>query len=349
MLGELQSPVAAIDSRALRWTSSDRRLLVILVLAFSIAYVPTYVKLIQGPWRTEQEGHGPLIILAALWLVWQCRARLAAATPVPAPISGWAILIAGLGAMVIARSQDVLLVEVASQILVLCGCVLLVAGRRVLRILAFPLAFMIFSVPPPGWMLDAFTVPLKAQVSDWVAQLLYALDYPIAQNGVMIMIGTYQLMVKDACAGMNSIFALSAIGVFYVHAFVHGSRVRTLILLASILPITVAANFARVTALALIAYYGGIDAIEGIYHDLTGFALFAVALCLFLLLDTILIACGALFRRLSAARRSTFSLSPLTGGTHQSPLEHVVERPDAPTAATSIRHERTEYVKYGTR
>ena len=304
-----ESSAARPVSNALNWMRSDAGLIVCLIVAFLIAYLPTYVKLAEGPWRTEQEGHGPLIILAAVWLVWQRRSRLKAATLVPAPASGWAVLLCGLGMMVIARSQGVLLIEVASQIPVLCGCVLLTAGRRVLRILAFPLAFLIFSVPPPGWMLDAFTVPLKAQVSDWVAQLLYALDYPVAQNGVMIMIGAYQLMVKDACAGMNSIFALSAIGVFYVHAVVHKSPTRALILLVSILPITVAANFVRVTALVLIAYYGGIDAIEGVFHDMTGFALFGVALVLFFTLDAILIATSALFRKMMYNTKFAINLS----------------------------------------
>jgi len=190
----------------------------------------------------------------------------------------------------------VVMLEVAAQIPILCGCVLLVAGWPVLRILAFPLAFLIFSIPPPGWLLDAFTVPLKTMVSDWVAEILYDLDFPIAQNGVMIMIGPFQLMVKDACAGMNSIFALSAIGVFYIHEFARNSKLRSIVLLLSIIPITIAANFVRVTALVLIAYYFGIDSIEGIFHDLTGFALFVVALGLFFLLDGVLIAITALVR-----------------------------------------------------
>ena len=80
----------------------------------------------------------------------------------------------------------------------------------------------------------------------------------------MIMIGPYQLLVKDACAGMNSIFALSAIGIFYVYAISSGSRFHNAILLLSILPITIAANFFRVLALVLIAYYGGVDAVEGV-------------------------------------------------------------------------------------
>ena len=216
----------------------------------------------------------------------------------PAPIAGWTALLIGLIFLVVCRSQDVLMLEVASQVPILAGCILLVGGWRALRVLAFPLAFLVFSIPPPGWMMDAFTVPLKGVVSDWVAGILYDLGFPIAQNGVMIMIGPYELMVKDACAGMNSIFALSAIGVFYIHEFVQKSWLRAIVLLLAIVPITIAANFLRVVALVLIAYYFGIDAIEGVFHDLTGFALFVVALGLFFLLDGILLVLQAAVRAL---------------------------------------------------
>jgi exosortase B len=273
-----------------------RILLGCLVLSILIAFAPTYAKLIAGPWRTDQEGHGPFILLAAGWLAWQCRNRLRAAEFRPAPLPGWTALLMGLAILILGRSQDVTMIEVGSEVPILCGCILLVAGWRVLRILAFPLAFLVFVIPPPGWMMDVFTVPLKAMVSDRVAEILYDLDYPVAQNGVIIMIGSYELMVKDACAGMNSIFALSAIGVFYIHEFARSSRVRTMVLLLSIVPITIAANFARVIALVLTAYYFGIGAIEGIFHDLTGFALFAAALALFFMLDGILLGIATLFR-----------------------------------------------------
>ena len=288
----------------------ERVFVLILTAALLVGFAPTYIKLIQGPWRTEQEGHGPLIIAGALWLAWQCRSRLQTAEAFPAPFSGWVVLLSGLALLVVGRSQDLVMFEVASQLPILCGCLLLVGGWRLLRIFAFPLAFLIFAIPPPGWLLDAFTVPLKTMVSDWVAEILYQFDYPIAQNGVMIMIGPYQLMVKDACAGMNSIFALSAIGVFYIHEFVRNSKFRAIVLLLSIVPITIAANFVRVMALVLIAYYFGIDAIEGIFHDLTGFTLFAVALGLFFLLDGLLIGLAALFRAVFRRSRPPASLAP---------------------------------------
>ncbi len=222
-----------------------------MAVAYLIAYFPTFIRLANGPWQTEQEGHGPLIMLAAAWLAWQQRDKLAHIVQKPAPTAGWIILIGSLLLMAVTRSQDILMIEAATQIPVLLGCVLLIGGWPLARVFAFPLAFLIFSVPPPGWILDAFTVPLKAWVSDVVTNLLYALGYPIAQNGVMIMIGSYELMVKDACSGMNSIFALSAIGVFYVYEFVKNSWIRKILLILSIIPITIMANLFRVLGVSI--------------------------------------------------------------------------------------------------
>jgi exosortase/archaeosortase family protein len=97
-------------------------------------------------------------------------------------------------------------------------------------------------------------------------------------------------MVKDACSGVNSIFALSAIGVFYIHEFVGNHPIRKVLLILSIVPITILANVFRVVTLVLGAYYIGVDTIEGLFHDITGIALFVFALVLFFLLDRVLIS-----------------------------------------------------------
>jgi exosortase len=179
-------------------------------------------------------------------------------------------------------------VEVFSELPVITGCVLMLAGWEVLRALAFPIGFLFFTVPAPGWMVDGATVPLKVFISDWVTRFLYAAGFPVAQNGVVIMIGPYQLLMKDACAGMNSIFALSAIGMFYVYAFRWKSKLRSILLLAAVIPITIIANFLRVLMLVLIAFYGGIELVDGVLHDLTGIALFVFALALLFALDGLL-------------------------------------------------------------
>src|SRR5438477_6270065 len=248
----------------------------LLVGSFLVAYTPTVLSLMDGPWQTEQEGHGPLIIAAALWLVWQSREKIKSTIILPAPVFGWTSLSTGLLLMFLGRTQGVLPAEVFSWIPVIIGCVLVSAGWPMLRVLAFPIGFLFFAVPAPDWAIDAATVPLKVFISDVVTRVLYSLGYPIAQNGVMIMIGSYQVLVKDACSGMNSIFALSAIGVFYAYAFRWENKLRSVLLLLAIVPITIVANFIRVIALVLIAYYGGVDKLDAL-HDETGIGLFVVA------------------------------------------------------------------------
>lgn len=274
----------------------------LLGAAILIAYVPTFISLAQGPWQTEQEGHGPLIIAASLWLVWQSRGQLRGVTIAPSVITGWILIFIGLVGLVLSRNQQILFTEVASELPILAGSVLLLAGWKALRILAFPIVFLMFSAPAPGWLVDSTTVPLKVLISDLVTNGLYALGYPIAQNGVVIQIGPYQLLVQDACSGLNSIFALSAIGFFYVYAFRWHEKIRGLILLALIIPITIVANFLRVMTLVLMAYYVGVERIEGTVHDLTGIALFIVAVLLMFACDGLISLVGNFFANRLRAR-----------------------------------------------
>jgi exosortase B len=294
---QLAQPAKSDVSKSWLWPA-------LLAGSFLAAYIPTILGLINGPWQTEQEGHGPLIIAASLWLVWQSREKLRAAKISPAPISGWVSLLIGLVLMFLARTQDVLTVEALSILPAIIGCVLLSAGWPTLRILAFPIGFLLFAVPVPDWIIDGATVPLKVFISDSVTRILYYAGYPVAQNGVMIMIGSYQLLVKDACSGMNSIFALSAIGVFYAYAFRWEEKLRGLLLLIAIIPITIVANFIRVLTLVLMAYYGGPDLIEGTVHDLTGIGLFVVAVILLFVFDGILGLCVGIFSRWRSASAS---------------------------------------------
>ena len=86
----------------------------LVIVCFLAAYFPTFKSLIDGPWQTEQEGHGPLIIAAAIFLVWQSRDQIRSAVISPAPVAGWALLLFGLAIMFLARTQGVLTVEVFS-------------------------------------------------------------------------------------------------------------------------------------------------------------------------------------------------------------------------------------------
>jgi len=116
-----------------------------LAASFFIAYLPTYIKLAGGAWQTEQEGHGPIIMGMAALAAWLQRDKLRSVDLRPAPVAGWIILLLSLLLRAITRSQDLLMVEFATQIPVLLGCVLLIGGWPIARIFAFPISFLVFS------------------------------------------------------------------------------------------------------------------------------------------------------------------------------------------------------------
>jgi exosortase B len=177
---------------------------------------------------------------------------------------------------------------VFSQILVLVALILLTLGRRALRTLWFPLFFLLFMVPLPGSVLVTVTGPLKAAVSAVAANLLYALDYPVARAGVILTVGPYQLLVADACAGLNSMFTLEALGLLYLNMIRCTSAGRNVALALLIIPISFLANIIRVMILVLVTFHFGDEAGQGFVHSFAGMVLFMVGLSLMIGTDKLL-------------------------------------------------------------
>lgn len=148
-----------------------------------------------------------------------------------------------------------------------------------------PTVLLIFMVPLPATLVIAVTTPLKSAVSAVASSLLYTLGYPIGRSGVVLTVGPYQLLVADACAGLNSMFTLEALGLLYMNIMNYKSAVRNVALALLIVPISFVANIVRVCILVLVTYHFGDEAGQGFVHGFAGMVLFIVALTLILLVD----------------------------------------------------------------
>lgn len=261
-----------------------------VLLGLLALYLPTYYDLANGLWNTEEQAHGPIVLMVTLYLIWTEKDVILqpASGLERRPILGWFLLVFGLLLYALGRSQEILLFEVGSQIPVLLGTLLITLGSKPVRALWFALFFLLFMVPLPGFVVDAATGPLKQHVSVIAEQVLYFFGYPIARSGVTLTIGPYQLLVADACSGLHSMFSLSAMGLLYLYLVGHKSWIRNGILIASILPIAFFANIIRVMILVLITYHMGDEAGQGFLHGFAGVMLFVVALLLLFALDAVL-------------------------------------------------------------
>ena len=168
------------------------------------------------------------------------------------------------------------------------GVIFYLWGGKALRRLAFPLAFLIFMVPLPSILVGAVTGPLKSAVSAVASSILYQLGYPVGRSGVILTVGQYQLLVADACAGLNSMFTLEALGLLYMNLMKYTSAARNVTLAILLVPIAFTANVARVMILVLVTYHFGDAAGQGFVHDFAGMVLFMVALVLMLIVDRLL-------------------------------------------------------------
>lgn len=260
----------------------------LLTLGLLLTVVPTLIALATGSWTRESGVHGPLVLATALWLVWRSwdeimaearRGSLAIAVP---------LLLLGVSVYAFSRAFDFLMTEVAGLLLALLAIAYALVGHRVLFRMWFPILYMGFLIPLPGWAVDTLTQPLKLFVSDAVTWLLSLAGYPISQLGVALYIAQYELLVEDACAGLNSIVSLTAVGLFYIYLMHNASWKYSALLFAFLLPIAVAANIIRVIILVLLTYYAGNEVAQGYLHDFAGIVTFVSALLLVFLLDSLL-------------------------------------------------------------
>jgi exosortase B len=256
-----------------------------------VMYVPTLIRLLNhGLWSNEEHSHGPLILAICIWLIWQRwrAAEAAGIAQVSRPDRAWPLMAGGVLFYIAGRTLGIIYFELGSLIPVLAAVVLISRGSDMLRALRFPLLFMVFMIPIPGFVADPISQVLKTAVSITADNLLHLSGYPVARTGVILQIGQYQLLVADACAGMRTLFMLEALGILYLELVRHASWLRNALLALLIVPISFAANVGRVLILCLLTYYFGDDVGQGFMHGFAGIALFLLGLAMMMATDSVL-------------------------------------------------------------
>ncbi|MBL8376620.1 MAG: exosortase B [Burkholderiales bacterium] len=260
-----------------------------VIAGLCILYVPSLYGLFKGIWSSDEQAHGPIVLLIACWLMYRKWPLMMQASEGERPSAwGWPLFAFGLLLYVIGRSQDILIFEIGSAIWLLTAFALLVRGPSAFKAQWFALFFMLFMIPLPSPVVDAVTMPMKMAVSYVAESVLFAVGYPIARTGVILQVGQYKLLVADACAGLHTLFTLEALGLLYLNLVQRDSLFRNVALAVLIVPISFTANVIRVMVLTLITYHFGDAAGQGFLHGFAGMVLFLSALLLIIATDAVL-------------------------------------------------------------
>lgn len=257
-----------------------------MLLGLLLLAIPTVITLGHQAWSTEAGAHGPIVLATGLWLL--SYNRIVLDKGVRQPRATLLPLIIALPLYIVGRAYDFLSIEVAALYIVFVTALVQVAGLAEVRRNLFALFYLAFVIPPPGWVIDYLTAPLRMFVSYAAVGVLQPLGYPIERSGVSLTIAQYQLLVEDACAGMNSITGLIAISLFYIYLMHRASWRYAALLVMMIIPVAVFVNILRVIALILLTYYYGDAVAQGFMHVTTGLVLFVFAIASIFLIDRLL-------------------------------------------------------------
>lgn len=254
---------------------------VVFLAAFGLLFWPTF------RWMAERfdasdsfYSHGWLVPLASAWLIWQRREALARLTPRPSS-TGLGLLIASVTVHVLATWWRVHWLSGLAMLGSVWALAWTLWGRAVLRVLRAPLLFLLFMVPLPSVLLIAASFHLKLVAASLATHILSLVGISAHQAGSMIQVPGVSVVIDDTCSGLRSLISLIALSTLWTTLLPASvARWPRWTIIASSIPIALAANMVRILVLVLLAAIYGPQAASGFIHFGSGIVVFGVALAL---------------------------------------------------------------------
>jgi exosortase len=238
-------------------------------------------------WASDDNySHGFFVIPLAAFFVWERRAALTLATARPSWL-GLAVIAMSLLLLVAGRLGAELFLTRISLIGVLAGITLFVWGWEHLRVVAFPIAFLLLMVPLPAIIFNKMAFPLQLLASQVGETVIAAAGIPVVREGNVLQLSTRDLEVAEACSGIRSLVSLLMLAIVLGYFTERRTGARVLIALAAV-PIAIAANAARVAGTGIASELVSPAAAEGFFHNFSGWLMFVVAFAALLLVQRLI-------------------------------------------------------------
>lgn len=273
-------------ARPLSWLGPAVGLLLLAVLTWPVW------RWLWGEWMAnDYYSHGILIVPVALYLAW--RRMRNSSGPLwtdRLPYGGLAVLAASLGLYLYFLNDKAYFLAAFATIGLLVGLVWMFAGGATVRLLAFPLTYLLLMVPLP--FIERVTYPLAIFTGVCSTAFVKFLGLEITVVGNAISLPNADLVIGAQCSGINSMIALTALNALVAYVVIGPMWGRMAIVFLAV-PIAMLGNILRVANLLFVARSLGAEAAFRFYHDYSGIVFFALALLMLIPLTRVL-RCRAL-------------------------------------------------------
>ncbi len=271
-------------SKAVRINTSIVKFL-ILAAVFAALYYPIIFLLVHDWSIDDNYSHGYIVPFVSAYLIWERRTDLSSLSVVP-HIGGVLLLLAGVLMFILGHVGAELFLGRFSMLLVLSGLALFLLGKDYLRLLAFPISFLIFMIPLPAIIFNSIAFPLQLFAAKVSTFIISAIGIPVLRDGNIIQLAYTTLEVAEACSGIRSLVTILTLATIYTY-FINKKKWKHVVIVLSAIPIAIITNSVRVTVTAILAQYFGEGAAEGFYHSFEGWFMFIVAFSLLLLFGAV--------------------------------------------------------------
>jgi EpsI family protein len=230
---------------------------------------------------SEDYSHGMFVPLISLFLIWQARHRIAEAG-IENSWWGLAVISAGLFLYWIGEFATLYVLQHVSLWMVIVGLVIALMGVQGARAIAFPLAYLLTSIPLPVFLYASLSSQLQLWSSALGVGFLQLVGVTAFREGNVIDLGPIQLQVSEACSGIRYLLPLTSLALLCAYLFKDRMWKRVVLVLSSI-PISVLVNGFRIGMIGMLVEWYGQGAAEGFYHLFEGWVLFMASLGLLIL------------------------------------------------------------------
>jgi exosortase len=258
----------------------------LVFVAVLLVFWPVLVGLVNA-WSTDDNySHGFFIIPLAAYFAWE-RRRAFAAAPIKGSYLGLLAVLLSLGLLIAGQLGAELFLSRVAIIGVVGGAILFLFGWQHLRMMFFPLAFLLLMVPLPALIFNKIAFPLQLLASNVGEHSINAMGIPILREGNVLILANATLEVAEACSGIRSLVSLFTLGIVFGYFVDRRPWVRAVIALSAI-PVAILANGLRVASAGVAAHNFGMAGVEGLFHDFSGWVVFAVAFLMMLAFQRLL-------------------------------------------------------------
>lgn len=224
-------------------------------------------------------SHGWLIPILSLYVVWHRRKEISAATK-KVSYTGLALVISSLFLHWLGMKAQQTRLSLFGLVGLTWSIPFYLFGWQVAKQLIFPCAYLIFCIPFN--FLDSVTHPLRLFATHVSSMLLNGIGIAVEASGARLHSltpGGFDLDVADACSGIRSLTAITALTAIYANITQRNPWKQWSIFFLSI-PLAIIGNIVRVFTTGIVAEVFGDDTAMHLYHDFSGFIIFMVVFVL---------------------------------------------------------------------